>query len=173
MAALIVAGTSGVRGPARRPLRRWRRAAHADRGACRIGLREIFGHDLVDDLEVAEVGQVHVHLNGVREIAARRARDGAQVLEDAAHVRFDVARHEFHRLRVERDLAGQVDRAAGPGGLGIGADRVRRVGGRDGSEGHGAASGRGRRTERITAGVPPAPTDRRQGVKDVARVRNV
>ena len=85
-----------------------RQRGHADRSAGRIGLREIFGHHLVDRLEVAEVGQVDVELHRVRQVATGGFRDGLQVVEHTPHVHFDFAGHDFHGFRIKRNLTREV-----------------------------------------------------------------
>ena len=57
-------------------------------------------------------------------LAAGCAGDRLQIVENTAHVCFDVARHDLLGLRVERDLPRQVNRIAGADRLGVGADRL-------------------------------------------------
>ena len=104
-----------------------RQRRHLVGRARRIRLLEVAGHDLVDLGEVAEVLHQDRHLDHVVEAAARRGRHRAQVAEHLVRLRLD-AFDEVAGLRIEADLAGQVDRVAGADRLRIRAERGRRVG---------------------------------------------
>src|SRR4029077_10759539 len=79
----------------------------------------------VDLGEVLEVGEIHVHLHGLCQRAARRLRHRLEVLEHAADLRLDVPADELHARRVEGHLAGQIDGVADAHRLRVGTDRLR------------------------------------------------
>src|SRR6185503_9571643 len=100
-----------------------RQLRDADRHARRIRLLAEFRHDLVDDGEVGEVGEIDRDAHGVRERAAGRLGDCREVLEYLPRLHADVALDELFRLRIERDLPRQIDRAAGANRLAVRPDR--------------------------------------------------
>ena len=66
---------------------------------------KVRGVDLVDLGEVAHALEEDGRLDDVRELRARGLDDGRQVLEHLARLRLDVTVDDFHRRRVERDVA--------------------------------------------------------------------
>src|SRR4029077_20791630 len=108
-------------------LRAARQLRDADRRACRVGFGAVERHDLVHLGEVRQIGEVDVHLDGLRERDAGGLRHRLEILEHAADLRLDVTAHQLHGGRVERYLPGQVHGVAGAYRLRIGADRLRRV----------------------------------------------
>ena len=73
--------------------------------------------DRIEAGEVAEVGEIGIHLQHVRELRAGGAQACRHVLERPAGLLFDPTRHELSLL-VERDLPRRVDEAA------VGHDRA-------------------------------------------------
>ena len=87
------------------------RERYADRRPCRIRLREELAVDRVEAGEVAQVGEVGVHLQHVRELRPGGLQAGRQVLERPTGLLLDPTCDELP-LFVERDLPGRVDEAA-------------------------------------------------------------
>ena len=93
-----------------------------------------------------QVGEEDVQLGDVVQVAAGSLDHRLEVLEHLDGLLLE-AFHQFHGLRVQRDLPGHVDGIAGLDGLGVGADGGRGVVGVDNGLGHGnsllKSSGRG------------------------------
>src|SRR5579864_1792724 len=104
-----------------------RQSRDADRGAGRIGLAKITGHDLVHAREMREIGEVNGELHHVREGASRRFCDRLQVGEDALNLILD-ALDELPARRIEPDLARKVNGIARTYRLRVGPDRSWRGG---------------------------------------------
>src|SRR5690606_41425707 len=99
---------------------------HLDGGASAIGLVEVASHDLVDSGEVVQVGEEHVQLDDVLQLATSGFGPQGQVVEHAAYQGFKGLDH-FHGLGIQRDLAGQVHSVTHLDGLRVGTDRGRGV----------------------------------------------
>src|SRR5690606_26898362 len=100
-----------------------------------VRLVEVFRHHRIDHRELRQVGEVEADARDVVQRTAGRLADRAQVVEGTARLGGEVTGNEFAGGRVERDLSGQEDAAAGAHGLRIRADGGGRVGGADGVPG--------------------------------------
>src|SRR5690606_32593693 len=88
----------------------------------RVRLAEVFGHHRVDLGELAQVGQVQPDARDVVERPTGRLAHGPEVVERAPGLHGDAAGDQLAGARVDRDLAGHVDRVAAAHGLRVGAD---------------------------------------------------
>ena len=84
-----------------------RKRRDTDRGARRIRLVEIAGHDLVDAGEMREIGQIDGELHRIGERSARRLGDRLEISKDAIDLALDSV-DKLPGLRVQADLSGVV-----------------------------------------------------------------
>ena len=108
-----------------------RQARRLDRGARGKRLGEERPVDLVHGREVFEVGEEDGGASHVRKRESRFFEQGADVLEDAAGLRGDVASHEGARRGVDGNLSRNEQELAGAERGGVGADCLGRAGAGD------------------------------------------
>lgn len=108
-----------------------------DGGAGGEGFLDELRHDLVEDGEVGEVGQVGVEFDDVAQRAACGFGNGLQVFKDLAGFGAEVAvADNGHGSGIERDLTAHVNGVARAYGLAVCADGGRGFVGVDDGFGH-------------------------------------
>ncbi len=111
--------------------RAFRQSGHLYGRAGRGLAAEIGAVDLVDYLEIAEVGEKDRCFQYVGQREAFRFQNTADVVHHPPGLRCNVVGHNLPTFGVQRNLAAAKDKIAGTNGLRIRADGGRGIGGRD------------------------------------------
>ena len=93
-------------------LRAARQLGYADGGPRRVRRCEIVRHDFVYAREVRHRRQVYGEFYEVSKLPPAAAATARKILEHLMDLGVDVRADELHRLWIERDLTGQINRCA-------------------------------------------------------------
>ena len=82
-----------------------------NRGASRCGGHEVSSVNSIHGCELAHVFEVYSGLQDLLERTAAGGEHGLQILKNAFRLYGDIAFHNLHRCRIERNLSAQISNA--------------------------------------------------------------
>lgn len=121
-----------------------RQAQHGHRGPRRTRITKHARVHRIHGRELRHVAQKHGGLHDMRPGGARGLEHRREVGQDLFGLGGHVARHQFHRIRIERDLSRGEQESVGAHGLRIGADGLGSKIGVNRLDGHGSVLVSGR-----------------------------